>query len=174
MMRAMYKFIYFIICAAPIFLLTSCDGDRKFKDLREDIEKLKQQKIAAKDTVAQSKKIIFPTAAKYESSGRRSPFTVIETTTTAKGLITSNPLQAYPLDMLRFVGTVTQDDVTIAFVTAPDNKIYQIKVGDEIGDRQSQVVSINSDNISLTEEVSENGNAPMKRVVTLQLKEASQ
>lgn len=173
-MKLTQKFISFFIFAASMSLLTSCDGDKKFKDLHEYIEKLKQPKIAAKDTVAQTKKIRFPVAAKYESSGRRSPFTVIESTTTGKGVVSSNPLQAYPLDMLRFVGTVTQDDTTIAFVTAPDNKIYQVKVGDELGDRQSQVVSINSDNISLTEEVSENGSAPMKRVVTLQLKEASQ
>jgi Tfp pilus assembly protein PilP len=76
--------------------------------------------------------------------------------------------------VLRFVGTVTQNGSTIAFISAPDNKIYQIKAGDIIGDHDSEVTQIDSDRISMIEQYSENGSTPMKRVVTLQLKEVSQ
>ena len=76
--------------------------------------------------------------------------------------------------MLRFVGTVTQNGDTVAFITAPDSRIYQIKVGDVIGDRQGKVVTIDADRISLIEQSAEDGPAGMKRVVTLKLKETSQ
>jgi type IV pilus assembly protein PilP len=173
-MRTCQRVMYTMIWAASIVLLSSCDGDRKFKDLHVYIENLKQSKTLANNTSRQTKKISFPVSAKYEAATKRSPFAGVESMPAGKGVVSSNPLQAYPLDMLRFVGTVTHGDATVAFVTAPDNKIYQVKVGDVLGDHQSQIVSIDSDSISLTENVTENGNAPMKRVVTLQLKEASQ
>lgn len=153
--------------------LSACDGSQPFKDLQAYIESLKQPNTAAESGKDAVKQKDVPVSVKYEEIKRRSPFEVMEVAQT-KGKDTSNPLQAYPLDVLRFVGTVTQNGDTIAFISAPDNKIYQIKAGDIIGDHDSEVIKIEPDRISLTEQYSENGNTAMKRVVTLQLKETSQ
>lgn len=157
-----------------VFLLFACDGSQPYKDLRTYIDQLKQSG-ATKPTAGDEKeeKLTPPATAAYQSDTRRSPFEVMEAAP-AKGRVSSNPLQAFPLDMLRFVGTVTKNSTTVAFVSAPDNRIYEVKVGDVIGDRDSEVVTIDSDRISLTENYSENGKSAMKRVVTIQLKEASQ
>ena len=156
------------------FLLLACDRGKPHKDLQEYIDKLKHETV--KDESGNAVKItkqLPPVSAKYESNAHRSPFAVQEAAP-VKGGSSSNPLQSYPLDMLRFVGTVTQDGKTKAFISAPDNKIYQIKEGDAIGDHDSKVITIESDRISLMEQYIDEGNTEMKRVVTLQLKEASQ
>lgn len=155
-------------------LLVSCDNNKPFKDIEEKIAKMKQEGVkpdaGSKDS---TKKEVPPETAKYESEKRRSPFEIMDAAP-SKGKVSSNPLQAYPLDMLRFVGTVTQNGHTVAFISAPDNKIYQIKAGDIIGDHDSEVINIDADRISLVEHYSEDGSEAMKRVVTLQLKEISQ
>lgn len=164
--------ITLLAVALGAMMLASCDGSKPFKDIQEQIDKLKQAEVKTESKAAINKEAA-PESAKYDAEKRRSPFEVMEAAP-SKGKVSSNPLQAYPLDMLRFVGTVTQNNNTIAFVAAPDNKIYQIKTGDMIGDHDSEVIKIEADRISLMEQYSENGNAAMKRVVTLQLKEISQ
>ncbi len=167
------KIGFIFVFLTAVFFLFSCDGSQPFKDLRAYVENLKQKKVEpSKDDIVRSREEAEPASVKYEAEKRRSPFEILDVAP-AKGVQTTNPLQAYPLDMLRFVGTVSQQDKTSAFISAPNNKIYQVKVGDVLGDRDSRVVSIESDRISLMEEYSENGSAPIKRVVTLQLKEAN-
>lgn len=161
------------VLLGAMFILSSCDGSTPFKDLNAYLAKLKETKVETSEKGDADLKAKQPAIVKYEATSKRSPFEVMEASRT-KGRVASNPLQAYPLDVLRFVGTVTQNGGTIAFISAPDNKIYQIKAGDIIGDRDSEVTQIDSDRISLIEQYSENGSTPMKRVVTLQLKEASQ
>jgi type IV pilus assembly protein PilP len=174
-MNFTHKFGFIVVFFMSVFLLFACDGSQPFKDLRGYIDNLKQAKIQP-DTaeLASTQEELAPASVKYESSTRRSPFEVLEAVPATKGTTSTNPLQAYPLDMLRFVGTVTQNDQTIAFVSAPDNKIYQVKAGDILGDSHGEVVSIEPDRITLTELYTDNGNAALKRVVNLQLKEVSQ
>jgi type IV pilus assembly protein PilP len=162
-----------LIFLVAIFLLFSCDQSKPYSDLQSFIDKLQHMEVKHDDAeLVKKKNEPEPVSVKYESGARRSPFEMMDVAPT-KNIVSLNPLQAYPLDMLRFVGTVSQKGTNIAFVSAPDNKLYQLKVGDIIGDRNSQIVAIESDRISLIEQYTENGNATMKRVVTLQLKEAN-
>jgi len=170
-MNKIKSIVLCVMLPATIFL-SGCDSNSKFKDLQKYIENLKKEEGKETKNKTAELKEAAPVSVKYSSMTLRSPFEVLEATP-AKGRIATNPLQAYQLDMLRFVGTVTKNGSTIAFVSAPDNRIYQIKVGDVIGDHDSEVVKIESDRISLIEQYTEDGNAPMKRVVTLQLKEVS-
>lgn len=162
---------------AAMFLLSSCDRDKPQQELDAYLASLKAESLATSEKNSDTVKLINakpPIPVKYNSGARRSPFEVLEAAPPAKGTTSTNPLQAYPLDMLRFVGTVSQDGKSMAFISAPDNRIYHINVGDVIGDHDSKVITIESDRVSLMEEYSEDGSTSMKRVVTLQLKEASQ
>jgi len=168
------KFGLIIVVLAAVFLLYACDGSQPFKDLRVYIDNLKHANVQpdTKEKVITTEEMA-PASVKYESETRRSPFEVMGSAP-AKGIDSSNPLQAYPIDMLRFVGTVTQNGKTTAFVSAPDNKIYQVKEGDILGDNEEKVISIESDRISLMEQESEIGSNGMKHMVTMQLREVSQ
>tara|TARA_R110000868_G_scaffold164802_5_gene397702 strand:+ start:49 stop:570 length:522 start_codon:yes stop_codon:yes gene_type:complete len=161
------------IFMSTMFLLFSCDQGTPFKDLQDYLAALKAGKsTAAAEDSTKTKSDTAPVSTKYQAGKQRSPFKVMEVET-AKSGASSHPLHSYPLDMLRFVGTVTQNDKTIAFITAPDNRIYEVKVGDVIGNLDSKIESIDSDSISLVEQHSENGKEAMKRVVTIQLKESN-
>lgn len=149
--------------------LVGCDSGQSKSDVDSYLARLKGAKVVQKSD--DTKKATPPRQSSYQSAKRRSPFEVREITNTKAGL-NANPLQAYPLDMLRFVGTVTQNGKTVAFVSAPDNRIYQIKVGDMIGDRQGKVVAIESEQMRLIESYNESGLGKKQRQVTLQLKEA--
>ncbi len=45
----------------------------------------------------------------------------------------------------------------MAFISAPDNRIYHIKVGDLIGDSDSKVIAIEPDHVSHEEQYTEEG-----------------
>lgn len=173
MMNISGKSGFILIFSSAIFLLFACDGNQPFKDIKSYIHQLKEAKVS---TIVDGKPLVKeikpPKEVIFKEKTRRSPFDVIDAGPAKVGTLT-NPLQAYPLDMLRFVGTVTKDGVTVAFIAAPDNKIYRVKVGDVLGDRDSKVLSIDSDRMSLMEEKADDSSATIKQVMTLQLKEAS-
>lgn len=163
-----------------VFTLTGCDRNHSFKDLQTYVDQLRETAAPREsDDPDMRKPRAEPESVKVESGSRRSPFAIVETLSADKKnkrgeVMADNPLLTYPLDVLRFVGTVTRKGETVAIISTPDNKIYQVKSGDVIGDRDSTIVSIDSDRINLEEQYSENGGQPMKRVITLQLKESSQ
>lgn len=168
------------IIMLTLFTLTGCDRNHSFKDLQTYIDQLRETAVPREsDDPEMRKPSVEPESVKVESSTRKSPFDIVEKLAANKKnnrgeVMADNPLLTYPLDVLRFVGTVTQKGETVAIISTPDNKIYQVKSGDVLGDRNSAIVSIDSDRINLQEQYSENGGQPMKRVITLQLKESSQ
>lgn len=173
-MKIRFKSGLLMAALTPALMLVSCDSGGPEKELNAYIASLKSKDSGKTGNQKASAVVNTPPAStKYQSKMRRSPFEVREITNT-KGGVVANPLQAYPLDMLRFVGTVTQNGNSVAFITAPDSRVYQIKVGDIIGDRQSKVATIDEDRISLVEQVDDEGHKGIKRVVTIKLKESSQ
>lgn len=149
-------------------MLSACERHGAISDLQEYLKKVK-------DTEAQKKRISIiaelkpPLATTYQVEGGRSPFSAVAIGNTEA--IAANPLLAYPLTVLRFVGTLTQGSMTFAFIMTPDNMVYQVKEGDVIGDHQGKVVSILPNRLNVMEQESEKGTTVMQRIVTLELKE---
>lgn len=158
--------IFILLCWLTLFL-TSCEQNR-FSDLKKYIETTRQEKIA------HFKKDIFVSIkahpANYQVSAR-TPFGAKGGLTPNKMNVNINPLQAYPLSMLRFVGTVTIGKITTGYVKSPDNMVYQVKVGDLLGDNHGQVKNIYSDRIDVLEKQKQANNTEKEQVVTLQLKD---
>lgn len=61
------------------------------------------------------------------------------------------PLEDFPLDTLRFKGTVTQNSVKWGLVFAPDNTIHRILEGNYIGQNHGRIISLSDGDIQLTE-----------------------
>lgn len=167
-----------IALLGAILLLVSCDRGGPSKDLQAYLTKVKSAEMTSSmskaDSTLRVATPIPPVQVKYEAASRRSPFETMASATTKNRVIT-NPLQTYPLDVLRFVGTVTQNAKTAAYIAAPDNRIYQVKVGDLIGEHDSKVLSIDPEKVTLMDKVAaEEGAAPVEHEVTLQLKESNQ
>jgi type IV pilus assembly protein PilP len=67
------------------------------------------------------------------------------------------PLEAFPLDALKIVGTMNVKDHLWALITAPDGKIYKARTGNYLGQNYGKIESIASDGIHLTEMVNISG-----------------
>jgi Tfp pilus assembly protein PilP len=178
MMNLTRKGGFISVFMAAMFLLFACDRNSVDGDLKAYIDTLKSSNTegGVKADVARVSQAVAPIPVAFEPSKRRSPFETPDTApATAKAKAATNPLHAYAVDMLVFIGTVTQDAHTVAFISAPDNRVYQIKVGDLIGNNDSKVLAIEADHVSLEDMYTEDGGSkPEKRIVTIKLKEASQ
>lgn len=83
------------------------------------------------------------------------------------------PLEAYPLDALTMVGSVSRRGAPSALIRA-DNLLYQIKVGDYIGQNYGRVTRITETEIVLREIVQDTVGEWVERTSTLTLQERPQ
>lgn len=69
------------------------------------------------------------------------------------------PLEAYPLENLKMVGTLQQQKVMHALVRTPDNSLFRVRAGNYLGQNFGRIVGINDTTIALKEIVQDsNGN----------------
>jgi type IV pilus assembly protein PilP len=81
------------------------------------------------------------------------------------------PLEAYPLENLRMVGTLQQNKQTYALVKSPDNNLFRVKSGNYLGQNFGLVTDISESTIKLKEIVQDSGGDWTERVSTLMLAE---
>lgn len=61
------------------------------------------------------------------------------------------PLEDYPLDALRMVGTLSRGNQSWAIIQAPDGIVYRVKNGDHMGQNFGMVTDITEENVKLVE-----------------------
>lgn len=61
------------------------------------------------------------------------------------------PLEDFPLDTLRFKGTVTKDGTKWGLIFAPDNTIHRVLEGNYMGQNHGRLISLSDVEIKLTE-----------------------
>ncbi|MFM2345844.1 MAG: hypothetical protein RL654_597 [Pseudomonadota bacterium] len=83
------------------------------------------------------------------------------------------PLEAYPLDALAMVGSVVRGGRPYALLKA-DNLLYQVKVGDYLGQNYGRVTRITETEIALRELVPDTLGEIVERASTLTLQERAQ
>jgi type IV pilus assembly protein PilP len=152
-----------------IFFIYAC-SDNQHKDLRNHINSLKEM-VNVMKVKSSLQPITEPKPATYQGSQLRAPFDSLENTNKVQGQISKNPLQAYPLSVLRFVGTASQENRSVAFITTPNNMVYQVKTGDIIGDHADEVMEINADNIKVMVKEIQDGKL-VQHYITLRLKDS--
>lgn len=81
------------------------------------------------------------------------------------------PLEAYPLESLKMVGTLYQKGVYYALVRA-DTSVYRVKAGNYMGQNFGIITGINDSEIKLKELVQDASGDWTERKVALQLAEA--
>lgn len=80
------------------------------------------------------------------------------------------PLEAYPLDSMAMVGSVNKEGQPFALLRV-DNLLYQVKVGDHLGQNYGRVMKIAETELVLREYVMDAGGEMTERPATLQLQE---
>jgi type IV pilus assembly protein PilP len=82
------------------------------------------------------------------------------------------PLEAYPLESLNMVGTLTQGKSTYALVRTPDKDVYQVAKGNYLGQNFGVILDISEGEIRMKELVQDGGGDWTERTGTLQLIQA--
>ena len=82
------------------------------------------------------------------------------------------PLEAYPLDSMSMVGSLTRQNQRFALLRV-DNLLYQVKGGDYLGLNFGRVMKISETDISLREVVQDAAGEWIERTSTLQLQETA-
>ena len=123
----------------------------------------------------------------YSVSGQKSPFQpwglasgVAKTATASVGGLHPDTsrrreaLEAFPLDTLRMVGTLSKDNHMWAIIVAPDNLVYRVSSNNYLGQNYGRITKISEDKVELTEIVPDGLGGWQERRASLVLADKSQ
>ena len=158
--------------------IAGCGGD--IEELKQWME---QQRKEVKPTVAPllpPKKFL---PQPYESAAGVDPFSPQKLSVAIKqeaaqpnSLLTAEisrrkePLEAFPLDSMAMVGSVSREGRPYALLRV-DNLLYQARVGDYLGQNFGRITKISETEITLREVVQDAAGEWIERTSTLQLQE---
>jgi type IV pilus assembly protein PilP len=81
------------------------------------------------------------------------------------------PLEAYPIENLRMVGTLAQNKQVFALIKTPDSNLFRVKPGNYLGQNFGLITEINEATVTLKEIVQDSAGDWTERVSTLQLQD---
>lgn len=68
------------------------------------------------------------------------------------------PLEAFPLENLKMVGSLSQKKEFFALIKTPDNNLYRVKMGDFMGQNFGRITDITESAVKLKELIQDSGN----------------
>lgn len=168
----------FLLLAAAS-LLVGCGQD--MDDLEDYAREVKARKSRAIDPFPQPKAY---EPFLYDPGERRDPFLPLLAARDAAALASASagtggikpdlnrprePLEEFPLDSVRMVGTITQKKQAFALIKAPDNVVHRVTVGDHIGQNFGKITAISETEVVLMEIIPDGLGAWMQRPATVAL-----
>ena len=143
----------FVLLALLSATLVACNGDKG-----DDLDKF--MATAANDmgkTVEPLPEVLPYTPLQYNADGILSdPFKARKANNNTGALQpnTNRPkeaLEAYPLESLKYVGSLSKSKLSYALIKTPDNTVQQVKVGNYMGPNFGLVTKIDDASITLKE-----------------------
>ncbi len=135
-------------------LMTACQGG-KGDDLDKFIEESGKTMRPKVDPLPEVKPYV---PMEYNADGSlTNPFRAKKTLSEGAGKLQPNmnrprePLESYPLESLKFVGSIEKSQLKYALIKTPDNSVQQVKVGNYLGQNFGMVVEINENGVALKE-----------------------
>jgi type IV pilus assembly protein PilP len=145
--------------------LGSCSNDHH--DLVQYMKNIKKRPAKQVELIPLLKPVPFFKFAETEDT--RSPFKpllVVKPKNRSTPVRKKQPLEAFSLDALKLVGVLEQGKKIWALIKQPDNQIAHVKVGDYIGQNNSQVITINKNLVEVEEKITKSERVK-KHVFTL-------
>ena len=159
-------------------LLAACTGDQD--ELQQWMEQQKREVRPNVEPLSAPKKF---TPEPYSSIGAVEPFSTQKLTVALKqearqpnSLLAAEinrrkePLEAYPVDSMAMVGSVTRNGQPYALLKV-DNLLYQVKQGDYLGQNYGKITKISETNVAYREIVQDAAGEWIERNSALQLQE---
>jgi type IV pilus assembly protein PilP len=163
--------------AAVTLSLAGC-GDGGIQEINQWMQEVRQQTRVSIKPLSPPKKF---TPYAYDAKGREDPYSPNKLAVAfakAKGTGTIHPnlerrreaLESYPLDTLHMVGTLSKPGMTYGLIQA-DKSVYQVKVGNYIGQNFGMITKIAESEIDLKEVVQDASGEWVEREAKLELQE---
>ncbi|HSI28806.1 MAG TPA: pilus assembly protein PilP [Methylophilus sp.] len=137
-MRTQYLFVTILVV-----LLVAC-GAAKEDDLTQFMSEANQTTLAPIEPLPQVQSF---SPRQYNADGAlHDPFVArrasVKSTFQPDLKRQKEPLEAYPLEGLKFVGVMSKKNKTFATIQTPDNLVYQVKPGQYIGEKLGLITSL--------------------------------
>jgi type IV pilus assembly protein PilP len=169
------------LVAAAVALAAGCGGE-EHGDLKEELAQLTKDLRGRVEPLPQVRPY---EPVPYTAEGQIDPFRPerIEVAQTARAASASaslideqkkrppEPLEAFPLESIQMLGTITQNKETFALVKAGPN-LYRVRKGNYMGQNFGVITAIDEAQISLKELVQDSAGDWVERMSALQLVEA--
>ena len=169
------------LSALAVALAAGCSGE-EHSDLKEELHQLTKDLRGRVEPLPQVKPY---EPVPYTAEGQIDPFRTerIEVAAAGRGSGASfalieeqkkrppEPLEAFPLESIQMLGTITQNKETFALVKAGPN-LYRVKKGNYLGQNFGVITAIDEAQISLKELVQDSTGDWVERISSLQLVEA--
>jgi len=164
-----------------VLVLAGCGGE-EHSDLKDELHQLTKDLRGRVEPLPQVKPY---EPVPYTAEGQIDPFRTerIEVAAAGRGSGASfalieeqkkrppEPLEAFPLESIQMLGTITQNKETFALVKAGPN-LYRVKKGNYLGQNFGVITAIDEAQISLKELVQDSTGDWVERISSLQLVEA--
>lgn len=79
------------------------------------------------------------------------------------------PLEEFPLDSLRMVGTISMQKRAFALIRAPDGVVHRVSVGDHMGQNYGKITAVSEAEVVLMEIIPDGFGGWMQRPATVAL-----
>jgi type IV pilus assembly protein PilP len=161
-----------------VLLLAGCGGEQ-YGDLKQELNALTKDLRGRVDPLPQVKPY---EPVPYKGEGEVDPFRPDRINVAAVGGASAGtgirpdmdrprePLEAFPLESIRMVGTLTRNKETFGLVRAGTN-LFRVKKGNYLGQNFGVITGIDESQISLKELIQEGGGDWVERTSALQLQE---
>lgn len=148
-----------VFCIFVFLLIAGCSGN--LSDLEAWVAEVKAR---PQEGIEPLPEIIPYKAFSYVKGSKRDPFDesifrpqVASTAKKVSSSISPDPnrvpeyLESFPLDTLRMVGTMTQDQQNWALIKTPDNTIQRVLTGNYLGQNNGKIIDVTDDGVALVE-----------------------
>lgn len=101
-----------------------------------------------------------PGAVEYLAADGRDPFKPVEVaaaTAPEKAVRIKEPLESYPMDSLKMMGSVARSGSRHAIVKAPDGTLHTVSAGNHLGESGGLITEVTETEIRLTENARDPG-----------------
>jgi type IV pilus assembly protein PilP len=163
-----------------VLFLAACGGDQH-QDLKEELKNLTKDlrgRIEPLPVVKPYEPVPYQAIDLPDPFGPAKIELAIATAAKSKGGANApnstrpkEPLEAYPLESLKMVGTLSQKGVTYALVRA-DASVHRVKAGNYLGQNFGIITGITDNQINLKELVQDASGDWTERKIALQIVEA--
>lgn len=159
-------------------MLAACSRD--MSDLREYVAEVKSRKSTEVEPLPQIRQY---EPFEYESEGRRDPFEPQRPSGPVAGAASPEnalrpdlnrnrePLEEFPLDGLRMVGTLQIQGTTYALIREPEGIVHKVTYGNYMGQNYGKIVGISEAEVRLEEIIPDGFGGYMKRPASIALSE---